>query len=169
MGTKPNGHTCGSNAECTFGNCVDGYCCNSSCGGSCQACDIAGSIGVCITVPSGQQPHGSRAACNGAGSAPCGGYCDGSSTSCTYPTGSCNSCTTISVGGTVVRVPAVQLASCQSGACVPSGSPTGCGGYTCSSGACLTGCCGSGGCDILHTCSRTSGCFLAGSFTGICQ
>ena len=50
-------HECAANEAC-----VDGYCCNSSCTGQCQACDLSGSQGTCTTVPSGQ-PHGSRPAC----------------------------------------------------------------------------------------------------------
>lgn len=68
---KPNGSGCGVGGECTSGSCVDGYCCNSSCVGTCSACDVAGSPGVCTTIVG--TPHGSRAcpspyACSSSGS-----------------------------------------------------------------------------------------------------
>ena len=40
--------------ECaTATQCVDGYCCNAACGGSCQACDVATHEGACSQVTSG--------------------------------------------------------------------------------------------------------------------
>jgi hypothetical protein len=71
--------------ECQGGlTCADGFCCNQACGGSCQACDIAGKQGTCSTVTSGQPHHG--AACSGAGTPTCGGSCNGSSpTACYVP------------------------------------------------------------------------------------
>jgi hypothetical protein len=53
------GSTCVKDAQCQSGHCVDGYCCDSACGGSCQACDVGGSIGKCTNVASGA-PHGTR-------------------------------------------------------------------------------------------------------------
>ncbi len=66
---KSNGDTCAANAECLSGNCIDGVCCNLGCGGVCQACDLAGSVGTCTNVSSGQDPADecANAACNGLG------------------------------------------------------------------------------------------------------
>jgi hypothetical protein len=89
--TAPNGHNCGASGSicgvsqavtCATGNCVDGYCCNSGCGSPCAACNVSGSEGTCTPV-TGSSPVGGRS-CTGGGVAPCGGYCNGS-TSCFYP------------------------------------------------------------------------------------
>jgi uncharacterized repeat protein (TIGR02543 family) len=39
--------TCTTNDECSSGFCVDGYCCNSTCGDVCKACGNPGSAGTC--------------------------------------------------------------------------------------------------------------------------
>ncbi|HEY0711135.1 MAG TPA: hypothetical protein VGF45_00555, partial [Polyangia bacterium] len=44
------------NSACASGMCVDGFCCNSACGGACQACDVSGREGTCTPVPKGQDP-----------------------------------------------------------------------------------------------------------------
>ena len=59
----PSGPRCTSNTECSSGLCVDGFCCEATCGASCSACDLAGLEGTCSPVPSGS-PHGARA-CKG--------------------------------------------------------------------------------------------------------
>jgi len=47
---KTNGATCTTTTECASGNCVDGVCCNTGCGASCQACNVAGAIGTCTAT-----------------------------------------------------------------------------------------------------------------------
>ena len=55
-----NGTTCATGAECSSGNCVDGFCCNLPCSGLCQACSAAkkggGSNGSCGAVAPGTDP-----------------------------------------------------------------------------------------------------------------
>jgi len=68
---KTNGQTCLAGGECCSGNCVDGVCCNSSCTGTCQACNLAGSVGTCTTRPADDNTE--CAACN---------RCDGTNTTC---------------------------------------------------------------------------------------
>ena len=55
---SPTGTTCGADGECSSGHCVDGVCCESSCGGGdpadCQACSQsagASSNGTCELLP----------------------------------------------------------------------------------------------------------------------
>lgn len=84
---KPQGETCATDKECQTGQCADGYCCNTNCGEQCEACDVDGSEGVCVQVPSGP-PHGSRPACAGEGTE-CEGTCGSNPTQCDYEQKSC--------------------------------------------------------------------------------
>ncbi|MFQ6083849.1 MAG: hypothetical protein ACE5WD_10910, partial [Candidatus Aminicenantia bacterium] len=68
---KANGQTCSVGTECCSGNCVDGVCCDSACGGSCQSCNLAGSVGTCTTRAAGDNVE--CAQCN---------RCDGINISC---------------------------------------------------------------------------------------
>jgi len=63
------GAACAVSSHCASGNCVDGVCCDSVCSGTCQACNVAGSIGTCSNVPAGQNDDTCLAPmlCNGAG------------------------------------------------------------------------------------------------------
>jgi hypothetical protein len=54
-----NASRCTTSRQCASGNCVDGVCCNVACAGACQACDVTGSTGSCVSVASGA-PHGTR-------------------------------------------------------------------------------------------------------------
>jgi hypothetical protein len=52
----PPALACSVSADCVSGLCVDGVCCSSACGGSCQACNLAGSEGSCTPIPAGADP-----------------------------------------------------------------------------------------------------------------
>lgn len=70
---KLDGYACIADSECASGNCVDGVCCNTSCGGNCEACVSAftgGSDGICAFISLGSDPDnecGPDAWCNGEG------------------------------------------------------------------------------------------------------
>ncbi len=67
---KANGQTCGAGNECSSTFCVDGYCCNNACDGTCQACNRAGSLGTCTNVPNDTDPEnecGFCGVCTGGG------------------------------------------------------------------------------------------------------
>lgn len=65
--TKLAGDTCAGDAECVTGQCEDGICCSTDCAGACRRCDLAGNLGTCTDVPSGQSVAGCDGglACNG--------------------------------------------------------------------------------------------------------
>lgn len=48
---KSLGMACTTHAQCESGKCIDGYCCNESCGETCHACNVAGALGYCVLVP----------------------------------------------------------------------------------------------------------------------
>ena len=84
----PNGTSCTFGGQCQSGNCVDNVCCNTTCAGLCQACNVAGFIGTCANVPAGTDPANECAGsanCNGAG-----GCAAANGTSCTFG-GQCQS------------------------------------------------------------------------------
>ena len=67
---KAVGDECGLNVECASWYCVDGYCCNSSCGGQCQACGEAGLEGICTNLTNNTDPDnecGPCRVCSGGG------------------------------------------------------------------------------------------------------
>src|SRR5439155_24826060 len=77
-GKKPLGDLCAQDGECASTFCAQGVCCNNRCGGTCQACNLAASPGVCLPVPAGGQDP--TRTCRDQGAATCGndGTCNGS-------------------------------------------------------------------------------------------
>ncbi len=135
-----NGNTCTTNNLCTTGNCVDGYCCDSPCAGSCNACNGAalgwgGSNGVCTNAPVGY-----------VGSPSCGGL------NCDNTSGACPTCTLDS------QCDATHY--CSGGACLArKANGVSCGAADqCLTNFCVDGyCCNTlcaGACDV---CSSTPG------------
>ena len=81
------GVSCTVNAQCASGNCVDGVCCNTTCLGTCLACDLGGSLGTCSNVPANVDPANEcpNGACTGSGT------CQGSPTTpCNFPSDCAN-------------------------------------------------------------------------------
>jgi hypothetical protein len=83
---RGNGEGCKDAVECGSGNCVDGVCCSSPCQQGCLACNVPGSLGNCVAVPAGEDPHES---CPTDPVQSCGrdGACDGRGGCRTYPAG----------------------------------------------------------------------------------
>ena len=71
---KNQGDACADKAECSTGNCVDGYCCESTCTGTCTTC--AATHGKCTNTTS---PRTGKSC---SGTAPCNAACNGSSPDC---------------------------------------------------------------------------------------
>ncbi len=62
------GGFCNQQSDCSSGLvCVDSVCCNNSCTGTCNACDLAGSVGTCSLVADGQDPDAECGAVNCSG------------------------------------------------------------------------------------------------------
>src|SRR5207253_3055547 len=133
VGKKPQASACGAEHECATGACVDGACCDRACGGQCEACDVAGSVGMCS--PATGAPHGTRSACASDGTV-CGGRCDGvHPAACTYP-GNSVSCRNAScVGGT-----ATLAASCDGAGDCPALQTQTCAPFSCGPAACNGNC-----------------------------
>jgi hypothetical protein len=150
------GQTCQTAADCAAGlPCADGYCCNSACGGSCQACNVATSLGTCTTLAANAQPHSGHPPCT-ATDPGCGGSCLGSAT-CTYPASACGAASCTASGS-------YQAAgTCSNGLCtVPTPQACASGKY-CTGGACVTlvadgGTCQSGGQCANGNCSNSTCC-----------
>jgi hypothetical protein len=159
---------CAAGTKCS----PDGICCDRTCSGSCEACDLPGSLGTCTTLPSGATPHSGHTACGGAGvcAGSCGGSIDGS---CTYPVVACGSagCTGLSYQA---------AGTCKAGACNTPAAQTCL--YACSTTVGCTGECTSGSkrcnssqpqtCDSngawQNTGNACSGCYTCSSATGAC-
>lgn len=48
---KKKGAFCDFSAACISNHCVDGFCCESACDGSCRSCKFPGSQGMCVPYP----------------------------------------------------------------------------------------------------------------------
>jgi len=88
-----NGTVCSGAGECCSGYCVDNYCCNTACGGTCQACVLSktgSATGTCANITSNTDPDSE---CAGACSVCQSGSC-GNATIDSQPTGctGCNWC-----------------------------------------------------------------------------
>jgi hypothetical protein len=143
---RNNGAACTLAVQCASNQCVDGFCCNTTCTQTCSACNVSGKAGTCSPIPSGQDPQtecpveapttcGRAGGCNGAGACrlhAAGVSCQAQSCSGSTLTGarSCNG-----------------LGVCQStviSSCAP---------YMCSGAACATTCTNSGQCQPGNYCS----------------
>lgn len=136
------GQTCALGTDCLSGNCADGVCCNTSCPGACEACNVTGSVGTCSAVPAGAAGKG------------CGLFtCSGTSACAT-------SCTTDAT--------CASNAYCNGSVCLPqllkgvACSRT----RQCATGACVDGvCCDSTCSGTCDTCAKALGATADGTCT----
>jgi hypothetical protein len=69
---SPVGASCGVPTDCLNDNCIDGFCCDTACGGTCEACSAllnGGADGTCGPIPFDTDPEGECASnerCDGA-------------------------------------------------------------------------------------------------------
>jgi len=168
----PNGTACTAASQCQSGFCVDGFCCNVACTGTCQACSAAkstGANGACSPVDMNTDPDTECAGsttCNGAGACwgPVGnscnnaGQCQGGfcvdgfccSGACTTLCQACSNAKTGSANGTCADVtPGTDPDNDCAGAttCAAAGTCTLPLGASCSTGPqCQSGFCVDGVC-----------------------
>jgi len=71
---KNSGETCKAATDCLTGYCVDGYCCNTSCKGTCRACDLSSNPGTCGNLPKLAEDKNATVTCTGTQA------CDGNGT-----------------------------------------------------------------------------------------
>ncbi len=131
-----DGWTCSDERQCQSGNCVHNHCCDGACDGTCEACDVASSLGTCSPATVGMP-----------GTPTCEPYtCNGVLTTCPA------SCTS--------HVECAGGSYCSTDTCTPLRSI----GQTCSSdlqcqsGKCINGFCCNSDCD-----GACQACNLAGT------
>jgi hypothetical protein len=113
------GQTCQKTADCVGGMpCADGFCCDKTCTGSCESCDVATSPGICTTLAANATPHASHPPCV-ARDTTCAGKCSGTSTACYYPP-STIACGTASCSGKSYQA----AGTCNNGECDAPGPQT---------------------------------------------
>jgi hypothetical protein len=146
-GLKPLGAACGVGPECDSGHCESGVCCAvPSCSGPCMACNVAGSAGSCLPVPTGAAAVGAGCAVEPPASCGSSGACDGRGSCQKHPAGTaCGSSSC--VDGSATPAPACD----GQGTCV-SAPPVSCGAYACKGDACGTRCQRDAQCATGYTC-----------------
>jgi hypothetical protein len=142
-GSIAPGTPCTGPSACPGGHCVDGVCCNNDCSGTCERCDLPGSVGTCSPIAMGSDPDQecgpkSSAQIPDGGSdvtldvTACAGTCSGNR-SCTYP-GASTTC-----GAPFCTSVQAQQPTCDgNGGCALQS--TDCGGFACATGACKKTC-----------------------------
>jgi len=64
---RANASSCGGDADCISGHCVDRICCSEGCTEECRSCRVPESVGTCTDVPAMTDPDGECGP---------GGFCD---------------------------------------------------------------------------------------------
>jgi hypothetical protein len=181
---------CLTGTDCLSGNCVDGVCCNSACGGVCKACNLPGNPGICSNIPNGQDPANECAgsvSCNGTGACGnllglgqacslngecqsgncvdgvcCNSACSGTCQACNNP-GNLGGCSNIPLGQDPANECAGSLVCNGNGGCASPNGTTCAQPSDCLSGNCVDGvCCNSSCSGVCKACN------LAGS-VGTCS
>ncbi|MBL8717530.1 MAG: hypothetical protein JNL79_16205 [Myxococcales bacterium] len=157
------GEGCTVGPQCASKLCVDGVCCNRPCGGQCEACDVEGSRGTCVSVVG--EPHGVRSKCaTGDAANPCAAArCDGIEPSkCLGFATSAVSCRS---KGCVDGVATLSAVCDGRGAC-PAAETKTCKPYACAADTCKTSCAADLDCAAGSTCSKKGECINAGVCDG---
>jgi len=141
---KSDGETCTADSDCSSGNCVDGYCCDTACDGTCEACDISGSEGTCTYIAEDTDPDGE---CDSTCVDACEdrtGDCDGAGACKTTYCSAGTACSAGACDGANYCNETLAYCSCQGDGCYNDGGTN----YECQGQ-----CDGSGTCDYASNCS----------------
>jgi hypothetical protein len=144
-----NGAACTAGSQCTTGSCVDGFCCNTTCTGTCTACSAAktgGTNGTCANVAAGT----TDARCVAA--PPCGntGACTASGSCALAPT------TTSCRAASCATGTATAAANCNGAGACPTAVTSACTPFICGATACKTTCAADTDCVSGDFCSGTA-------------
>jgi hypothetical protein len=146
---KLNAAACTAGSECQSGQCQQGFCCASSCTGTCRSCALPGTVGTCTLAAPSSDPL-DQCADQGANSCGTDGMCDGAGACRLYASGTtCGSPTC--TGSTLTSAPQCNGA----GACQP-GTQSTCTPFACGTGACLTSCTTNTECVSPNTCNNNA-------------
>ena len=160
-----NGTACGSAFDCDSKNCVDGVCCDTSCTGQCQACNLTATKGTCTTVTSGNAIS-PRAACDKFGTV-CGASCDGTFfDKCHYSPSSTSCGAATCTSGTETHA-----TTCDGSGGCNTATTTACTPYKCNLGAtaCLTNCTSISDCATGYKCDASNHCVTTGGAGAACS
>lgn len=185
LSSLSKGAVCDRKRQCVTGHCADGFCCDLSCDGQCEACDGLGKEGSCLPVSG--TPHGKRPACAKAES--CGSQlCDGTLRgACGAYVGAEVSCrakicengfeSSAAVCDGTGTCPVSARKSCDGFACDGDACRTTCagdadclGGFSCKGSKCVpvTELCGEGGATVIRRDGTTQDCSPYACRAGAC-
>ena len=92
---NPNGTACTLDRECSSDQCIDGFCCDTLCDGTCESCGLTGTEGTCTPYAQGNDPENECApdTCSGSSSCQCNdGVVNGNETGTDCGGGTCAAC-----------------------------------------------------------------------------
>jgi len=137
---KALGDACTADDQCYTNHCVDGVCCNSTCGGTCMRCDVV--AGRCMPAQDGTDPDNE---CSISAANTCGldGECNGRGGCRKWAAGTV--CSPQSCGGSASEKVILAKICDGEGACMTMGEVT-CSPYKCdpSTKACYEACTSTG-------------------------
>jgi hypothetical protein len=175
------GSSCSADAGCLSEHCVDGVCCAVAACGTCEACNVAGSLGTCVGVANVTDPDSCPGACDASGAckATRGQACATSADCLSDPcvdgvccaTASCGTCQACNLAGSLGTCSAVVSAedpdTCAvTQACNPVGACKKKQGQPCVAGECLSGFCVDGVCCDSACTGTCQACAAAKKQTG---
>jgi hypothetical protein len=177
---KKQGDACTANNQCSSNICVDGVCCNTTCGGGnvndCQACNLTGTVGTCTPRPASTTCRASAGGCDLVET------CDGRAVTC--PSDSFQLASFVCRAASCSNGVGTLAENCPGGgpAC-PSLETVTCSPFACDATACRTSCtldthctvnfyCSSGGClpkkAVGLSCTAGNQCTSGSCADGVC-